>query len=95
MSRIRKSDPLSIIKEELILEEFDKQGRYRKYERKFHLHLHRGEYEKAGRMERLMALVDRGWDQQADALPSDLKYSPDDMIKMYADMYPDQVKKDK
>lgn len=96
MTTIRKSDPLSLFKEEIVLDELDAQSRCDKYRRQYDMALSREEYERAEKIQELLLFVERPWEyEEENAVPNAIRYTPEQLMEMYGEMFPDELKQDK
>ena len=94
VSEIKRQDPLSLFKEDLIIDEIDKQSQCKKYERRYLKKLSLEDYEGAEKTDNLLLYVERPWERAVDVVPNFIRYTPEDLVKMYADKFPDELKQD-
>ena len=96
MTTIRKSDPLSLFKEDIVLDELDAQSRCEKYGRQYELALSEGEYDRAKKIHELLLFVERPWEyEEESAVPNTIRYTPEQLVEMYGEMFPDELKQEK
>ena len=94
MSEIKRRDPISLLKEDFILDELDKQSRCKKYERRFLRKLSIEDIEGAIKVDNILAYVERPWEREADKISSGMRYTPEKLMQMYADRFPDELKQE-
>jgi len=95
LSQITVFEDLSIIREQVILDEMDKQGRLKKYEMQMRLWLVEPDEEdlkRAFNCYNLINSVARPWEELVEQ--KKLKYTGDDLMKLYPDMFPDEIKQE-
>lgn len=93
-SSVRKSDPLSIFREEILLDELDAERRAKGYRRKFDIALAAENSDMVGAADELLSYMERPWEHLRSP-EDDLKYNPDKLMEMYSEMFPSELEKEK
>ena len=94
MSEIKRRDPVALLTKDFILDELDKQSRCKKYERRFLRKLSEEDIESAIKVDNLLTYVERPWEREAEKVPNVIRYTPEDLMHMYAGMFPDELKQE-
>lgn len=82
--------PVSLLREEVVLEYQDRLSLYRKYEKQMDIYMRReGADEHVVDCYFLMRALDRPWEE---AMDKPLKYGPEDLMKRYAEEFPEELK---